>query len=78
MGHRLARLLYGILLAGSFLFLTAVIVTAEQHDPAARGAEEFPSNQLGTGVANHAGTTTSGSALVRAGTWVHARQLNAQ
>jgi hypothetical protein len=41
MGYRLARLLYGIVLAGSLLFLTAVIVAAEQHDPAAQGAEKF-------------------------------------
>ena len=67
MGHPLARLLYGVLLAGSLLFLTAVIVAAEQHDPAAQGAEEFPNKQLGTGVANHTDRTTSGSALVRGG-----------
>jgi hypothetical protein len=69
MRRRLAPAVHRILLAGSFLFLTAVIVglAAEQHEPAARGAEEFLSQQPGADLARHADTTASRSALRRAG-----------
>ena len=69
MRRRLAPAVHGVLLAASFLFLTAVIVglAAEQHEPAARGVEEFLSKQPGADLAHHADTTASHSAHRRVG-----------
>ena len=55
MRRRVVPILQGVLLAGSFLFLTAVVVgvMSKEHDPSAPGVAGFPGQSIAAQTAQH-------------------------